>query len=364
MSEAREVGVEPQRYDQFEDEIELMDYLKVLWKWKYLIIVGTLVCAIGAAVVSLNMTKVYGITTILEPGMLKVTDEGKIIHIDSPQNIKAVIETGALNGHILKNIKAPNKEDVPDSVEVKVTIHKGTNALEVLYETPNVDLGFQIMKNLSKALLERYGKLIKHYQEEYSMQIIEKSSLLQISDNAILNLRAELKAKQDQIRNLEERKSEVELEIGRIGKNTDLLISERNLFLSTTKEDNNILSALIYSNTIQQNISYLNSLKDDVSNINSKIYNEKVGVEKLENAVKDKQITKKDISIEIKSLEFKKNSIQNIQIIKTPKISESPIKPKTRLNVMLAGVVGLFLTVFLAFFVEYISKYKSREDER
>ena len=31
---------------------------------------------------------------------------------------------------------------------------------------------------------------------------------------------------------------------------------------------------------------------------------------------------------------------------------------------MLAGVVGLYLTVFLAFFVEYISKYNSREDER
>jgi len=109
MSEARKVEFEPQRDDQFEDEIELMDYLKVLWKWKYLILVGTLVCAIGAAVVSLNMTKIYSITTVLQPGMLKVTDDGKTVYIDSPQNVKAVIETGALNGHILKNIKAPIK---------------------------------------------------------------------------------------------------------------------------------------------------------------------------------------------------------------------------------------------------------------
>ncbi|MBU0732679.1 MAG: hypothetical protein KKG10_00835, partial [Proteobacteria bacterium] len=79
---------------------------------------------------------------------------------------------------------------------------------------------------------------------------------------------------------------------------------------------------------------------------------------------KDFENEKNYISGEIKSIEFKKNNIQNIQIIKAPKSSLSPIKPKTRLNVMLAGVVGLFLTVFLAFFVEYISKYKSREDER
>ena len=29
---------------------------------------------------------------------------------------------------------------------------------------------------------------------------------------------------------------------------------------------------------------------------------------------------------------------------------------------MLAGVVGLFLTVFLSFFVEYIYKHKGREN--
>jgi len=64
---------------------------------------------------------------------------------------------------------------------------------------------------------------------------------------------------------------------------------------------------------------------------------------------------------EIKNLEFKKNYVQNIQILQPPKSSLSPVKPKKKLNVLLASVVGLFLTVFLAFFIEYVSKHRNNE---
>ena len=163
--------MQPMPYDPYEDEIELMDYLKVLWKWKYLIIVGTLVCAIAAAVASLSMTKIYGITTVLQPGMLKVTEDGKTVYIDSPQNIKALIETGGVNGQVLKNVQFPNVKEQPTSIEFEVTIPKNTNALEVVYETPYVDIGLQIMKNLNDGLLERYDRLIKLYKDNYNNEI-------------------------------------------------------------------------------------------------------------------------------------------------------------------------------------------------
>jgi len=43
------------REEQFKDEIELMDYLRVMWKWKYLIVGGTLICAIAAGVISFSI---------------------------------------------------------------------------------------------------------------------------------------------------------------------------------------------------------------------------------------------------------------------------------------------------------------------
>ena len=77
-----------------EDEIELIDLLRVIWKWKYLIIGGTLVCAIAAMVVSSIMPKIYRIETVIRPGILSIGEEGEKNYIDTPDNIKALIETG------------------------------------------------------------------------------------------------------------------------------------------------------------------------------------------------------------------------------------------------------------------------------
>ena len=41
------------------DEINLMDYFQVLIKRKWLIILGTLICIIVAAIISLRMPKIY-----------------------------------------------------------------------------------------------------------------------------------------------------------------------------------------------------------------------------------------------------------------------------------------------------------------
>ncbi len=61
-------------------------------------------------------------------------------------------------------------------------------------------------------------------------------------------------------------------------------------------------------------------------------------------------------SEEIKSLETQKNSVQNIQILKPPTNELNPIKPKKKLIVMLATFIGIFMMVFLSFFIEYITK--------
>ena len=94
--------------------------------------------------------------------------------------------------------------------------------------------------------------------------------------------------------------------------------------------------------------------RDDLGRYRSQKESQLLTLETTQNKIKS-------LENEIKSIEFKKQSIQNVQVLKSPRPTESPIKPKTRLNVALAGVVGLFLTIFLSFLVEYVSKYKGRE---
>jgi len=409
-----QLDFQPQQYDPYEDEIELMDYLKVLWKWKYLILVGTLACAVVAAIVSFNMTRIYSVKTVLAPGVAKVEGNGKTTYIGSSQEIKTLIETGALDRTVLKQIKVPSEEDLPRSLSFKITTPKGSNALEVAYETPQIDLGLQILTHLNQALLTKFDGIVKYYDEEYTIQIRSKASesskiieKIETAKNEILTSgattranvaqkknemltkKAQITAKKAQLENMQRRISEMQIEIGRISKNTDLLIEERNKFLGRKTTDDNILSAVVYSNTIQQNISYLNELRGETNRIQDAIYNSEAAVNAMENSVKDleaqiatlKELTKYKtetqkaeiaalkseksfIAEEMKNLEFKKSYVQNIQILQPPKSSLSPIKPKKKLNVLLAGVVGLFLTVFLAFFIEYISKHKNDETNR
>jgi len=367
-----------------------------------------------AAIVSFNMTRIYSIKTVLAPGVAKVEGNGKTTYIGSTQEIKTLIETGALEPTVLKQIKVPNEVDLPRSLSFKITTPKGSNALEVAYETPQIDLGLQILTHLNQALLTKFDGIVKYFNEEYTIQIRSKASeaskIIEKIDtaknetltseataradidqkkNEMLTKKAQITAKKAQIENMQKRISEMQIEIGRISKNTDLLIEERNKFLGRKTTDDNILSAVVYSNTIQQNISYLNELRGETNRIQDAIYNSEAAVDAMENSIKDldaqistlKELTKYKtetqkaeiatleseksfIAEEMKNLEFKKSYVQNIQILQPPKSSLFPIKPKKKLNVLLAGVVGLFLTVFLAFFIEYISKHKNNEIDR
>jgi len=71
-----------------------------------------------------------------------------------------------------------------------------------------------------------------------------------------------------------------------------------------------------------------------------------------------------DIQVQIAkidNLELKKDIIQNIRVIQKAYSSPHPIKPKKKLIVVLATMVGLFMMLFLSFFFEYISKNKEQK---
>jgi uncharacterized protein involved in exopolysaccharide biosynthesis len=82
---------------------------------------------------------------------------------------------------------------------------------------------------------------------------------------------------------------------------------------------------------------------------------------KAKSDLKRKQIEVDTLLKEIEDLKQKKNKVQSIQVVQPPTSSPYPINPRVKRNVMLAGAVGLFLMLILAFLIEYISNYKKRE---
>ena len=176
-----------------DDEIELIDLLRVLWKWKYLIIGGTILFAVAAATISLNMTKIYSVDMIVEPGILNILsdneNEGKRVYIDSPQNIKALIDVGSFENQILKFLETlPDSQNLPQRIQLETNIPKSSNSLKVSYETSNVKQGIQILNQLTKLLLEKYNNLIEYYKKDFEGKIQLKTSNIAELSNKITNV--------------------------------------------------------------------------------------------------------------------------------------------------------------------------------
>ena len=293
------------------------------------------------------MAKVYQIDMVLRPGILRMEQSGKNTYIDTPENIQALIETGTFTREILENIRNTDDTAVPKSLNFKLTKPRLSDALKISYETINVDQGIAIFNHLRRLLLLKYEEPVRYFKKEYDAQIKQK----QID---IKNFKAQLLASKEIIKNLQFRIDQLKLDINLINSNTMSLIKERDKFLSKqSKED--ILSSILYTNTIQQNLSLANTYKNEINEFNSQKEGENVALEEIQNKIQG--------AIEnIENLEFKKNSIQNIQFIQSPIANPFPVKPRKKLNVALATIVGLFTMLLLSFFLEYISGHKRRKN--
>jgi capsular polysaccharide biosynthesis protein len=337
---------EPVKYqaDYPEDGIELIDFLRVIWKWRYLIIGGTLACVIAAMVISSIMPKIYRIETVIRPGILSIEKEGKKIYIDTPENIKALIETGIFDNEILNSFGNPSLDNIPKELKLKITLPQNTSTIKVGYESHVIEQGIVFLDLLGRLLTDEYRSLVKYYQVDIERDI-------NIRKSEIDNIASLKQSNEDSIKNIGKRIVELESEIVMINENTVALNKERNKFLLEEKDKSSILSAILFSNTIQQNLQLANVFKDEINTLklNRETVRQKISTLKSELQRK---------LAEIDSLEFKKNSIQNIQIMQKPYSSKYPVKPKKIKIVILAFFFGMFLMVLLSFFLEFISKNK------
>jgi hypothetical protein len=128
-------------------------------------------------------------------------------------------------------------------------------------------------------------------------------------------------------------------------------------------------------NIIERNIGRLRnkvaSFEEEKKNIEAKIvslqkiaiYQQSVGnqfalFDSKENLEKKKQDIE-NMYLEINSSEMILGGIQSTIVAKVPTISENPIKPNLVLNIIIAGVLGLFIGVFLAFCKEWWEKNRA-----
>lgn len=231
-----------------EDEINLIDYVKVILKRKVFILTVFLLAIIIAGIFSFLSPKVYKVDTVLEIGTFA---EGMI---GSPEQLVEKFNVGAYK------ILTMEKLDISELAypNIKTSNPEGTNL---------------IIREIESTDTERAKLILKE------------------ANNLILA---------DHRQKFDESKIKIENEIEDIEKTLALLETQK-----------------IYAD---QGIS--------------------------------------DLKIAVLELKNKLNFIKDTEVIKPPAVSQKPIKPRPFINVAIAGILGLFIGLFLAFGKEWWEKSK------
>ena len=198
-----------------------------------------------------------------------------------------------------------------------------------------------------------------------------------------------------------------------VKKRIDELEEQLKNALAEKKQGIDAISLLLYSNEVQQNLRYYNTLDEKLSTekitqetLNIDIHDKEEQLRQIDNQIQQVNTQKDTIRAEIdnimteiavikteidkikntistekneiekikntililktetKLIEDKKARIDYTQLIKEPTSSLYPVSPNKRMNVLIAGILGIIIFTMLALFLEYLEKQKTTNSEK
>ena len=291
--------MEQEKY-QTDDEIDLMDYVKVVLKNKLLIFAVFLLAVAAAAAFSFFSPKVYKIDTVLEIGSVGEKT------IEEPAQL-----VGKIEGDVYKTlVQAKLNIAEKDYPELKAENPKDTSLIKKTIESSKTEQAKLILK-------EGNDLIIANHQEKIESEKALLVKKIETVQGNIEVLEKDIERVQTKILSLEREKESL------VAKVTALQ------------------QVLIY----QQDPGTQFALFDAKERLESKkqeIENKYLQINSLEKEING-------LKSQINSLEKQLEDIKSTSVIKQPTVSEIPIKPRPLLNMAIAGILGLFIGVFLAF---------------
>jgi len=465
-----------------ENEIELIDYLNVLWKRKWLIIIPTFFLVLAAGVISFLLPPKWEIDAMIVPSKFLIqTEQGEFeeIVVIEPKQIAGQINeksydhliAAELNLDIREfpKLKAENLRDTK-LVQISIKENDVEKAKLILYslfnhlkrdldkkidvEIKGIDTQVESKRNVIKSkeieiknkknAIKLKNLLIEGRKNEIKTKqnrIKDKENVIKMKENAIKfkenaiksknlnieskeidkkNIEEEINTLKNKLKISEERVKAIAEEMKDVKSRIDKIEEEQRKVLKKGN-DKNSLSILLYSNEIQNNLRYYNTLDEKLSNekitqenINLAVEEKKGTIKQVDNQIEQIRTQIDDIHTQIDDIHtqinnvktqiddihtqidnvkneigkinneidtinngiiIKKNEIENVrneitywqerkaridytQLIKEPTSSLYPVSPRKKLNVMIAGVLGLMIFTVLAFFLDYLEKQK------
>lgn len=147
-----------------EYEIDLIDYIRTVWKRKMLIIVGTLVCIAAAVVVSLMLPVTYRADAVMKVGKrleLAGTSPAISNYFESPRDLAEIIP--------IKYYKQNSKEASGYHLDVNVIV--GTSMINIIMSGPN--------RGIEKSLKDIIDRIIDAHYNKVNNSVIPYKQLIE-----------------------------------------------------------------------------------------------------------------------------------------------------------------------------------------
>jgi uncharacterized protein involved in exopolysaccharide biosynthesis len=363
--------------DTHENEFELIDLLNVIWRRKWLIIIPTLFLAVAAAVFSFLSPKVWEVDALFLPSKFFVQTEGgqfEEVVVADPRQIAGQINQNSYNSLIASELNIDEREfpklkaeNLRDTKLIRIVIRdtdvaRAKSILQKLFEYLKTQLDKRIDVEIKavSSKITTYERNMKKKELDIQSKEIEKSRTKQ----QILSAENRLKISEQRFISITE-------EMKSVKKRTEEIEKQQRESLEGKKEGMEAISLLLYSNEVQQNLRYYNTLEERSSE--EKITQENLGltikegqeeirqlntdIEKLKNEMEE---DKNQINL----LNEKKARIDYAQLVKKPTSSLYPISPRKKMNVLSAGMLGVFAFTILAFFLEYVERQRITNNKK
>lgn len=381
--------------EEREDEINLLDYWRVIIK-RWRIIFWIFVLSVYAAVIySLYMTNIYQAKTTIMPivssgsGLSSALRSlGSVPFVGgmlpsiggaSANKLKAVLKSRTAAEDVIKaldliKVLFEEPQDEPPTLQGAVRLltgiteitddRKGTINIAVEYKDPKI----------AADIANQFTIALKRFLSENALSMAKRNRMF--IENQLKKVKEELQDAEEAMKNFQTNKKIVSMDAQTEAAITALAslkaqITAKEVQLGVIKHFSTLSNPDVI--TIKDE---LRELKKQLALLESKGPNPeadafpslseapKLGLQYIR--LKRKALTQGKLyelltqQYEMAKIDEAKEDI-TFQVIDRAIPPEKRIKPKRRRNVMLAGVVSLFAGIFLVFFLEYLTNLKERE---
>lgn len=297
---------------QYEDEIDLMDYIRVIWRRKRAILAIFLAVVIISGVISLILPQTFEATNLVRIGQIK---EKPLETID---DVKVVFERRNILESIAQKIGLTAEDPEVVAKLFSIEAVRGTDLLKIKGRGRTPAKAVEVSNAVTEILIERHQKLFAKAEETFNT---EKETIVKNREK------------------IEKDIEQIEKDIARL--ESDIKVYEKEIQIRANAQSE------AQGRIVQSYINLLANAKNQKEDKNRQILDLEKQIVNLDQALQQKEYERvyqtRPTEIEVPAV-----------------LPKTRVAPKRRQIVMIAAVLGLFIAILYAFIAEYWQKNKDK----